>query len=211
LYAQGDGITLRRSNFDQAGYRSAFTIVDSSNVSISGNTFRRSTNRTVRSSGEIIQNSSGTIAGNKFLDGAYLDLRNFYQDKLILANNSFDLIGVSNPTGQFGGSDPFAILVRNSSALSGDLALTFTGVTSFTGGLPIKNLTTATATLAGTFQFKSQADPTAAGVSAFNLVVGGTGSDRNLKGTADSTRPGIVLLERGTVSLCHDPVLNVID
>jgi len=186
LYAQGDGITLRRSNFDQAGYRSAFTIVDSSNVSISGNTFRRSTNRTVRSSGEIIQNSSGTIAGNKFLDGAYLDLRNFYQDKLILANNSFDLIGVSNPTGQFGGSDPFAILVRNSSALSGDLALTFTGVNSFTGGLPIKNLTTATATLAGTFQFKSQADPTAAGVSAFNLVVGGTGSDRNLKGTASS-------------------------
>jgi hypothetical protein len=105
---------------------------------------------------------------------------------LILANNSFDLSGVSNPTGQFGGSDPFAILVRNSSALSGDLALTFTGVNSFTGGLPIKNLTTATATLAGTFQFKTQADPTAAGVSAFNLVVGGTGSDRNLKGTGSS-------------------------
>jgi hypothetical protein len=44
----------------------------------------------------------------------------------------------------------------------------------------------ATASLAGTFQFKSQADPTAAGVSAFNLVVGGTGSDRNLQGTASS-------------------------
>ena len=186
LYAQGDGITLRRSTFDEAGYRSAFTIVDSSNVTISGNTFRRSANRTVRASGEIIQNSSGTIAGNVFLDGAYLDLRNFSRDSLILANNSFDLSGVSNPTGQFGGSDPFAILVRNSSALSGDLALTFTGVNSFTGGLPIKNLTTATATLAGTFQFKSQADPTAAGVSAFNLVVGGTGSDRNLKGTGSS-------------------------
>jgi Ca2+-binding RTX toxin-like protein len=186
LYAQGDGITLRRSSFDEAGYRSAFTIVDSSNVSISGNTFRRSANRTVRSSGEIIQNSSGTIAGNKFLDGAYLDLRNFYQDKLILANNSFDLSGVSNPTAQFGGSDPFAILVRNASALSGDLALTFSGVNSFTNGLAIKNLTSATATLAGTFQFKSQSGSTAAGVSAFNLVVGGTGSDRNLKGTPSS-------------------------
>lgn len=186
LYAQGDGITLRRSTFDEAGYRSAFTIVDSSNVTISGNTFRRSANRTVRASGEIIQNSSGTIAGNVFRDGAYLDLRNFSRDSLILANNSFDLSGVSNPTGQFGGSDPFAILVRNSSALSSDLALTFTGVNSFTGGLPIKNLTTATATLAGTFQFKTQADPTAAGVSAFNLVVGGTGSDRNLKGTGSS-------------------------
>jgi Ca2+-binding RTX toxin-like protein len=191
LYGQGDGITLRRSSFDEAGYRSAFTIVDSSNVSISGNTFRRSTNRTVRSSGEIFQNSSGTIAGNKFLDGAYLDLRNFYQDKLILANNSFDLSGVSNPTAQFGGSDPFAILVRNSSALTSDLALTFTGVNSFTNGLPIKNLTTATATLAGTFQFKSQSGSTAAGVSAFNLVVGGTGSDRNLKGTASSDWIGL--------------------
>jgi Ca2+-binding RTX toxin-like protein len=186
LYGQGEGITLRRSTFDEAGYRSAFTIVDSSNVTISGNTFRRSANRTVRSSGEIIQNSSGTIAGNVFQDGAYLDLRNFSEDRLILANNSFDLRGVSNPTGQFGGSDPFAILVRDSSALSGDLALTFSGVTSFTGGLPIQNLTTATATLAGTFQFKTQADPTAAGVSAFNLVVGGTGSDRNLKGTGSS-------------------------
>jgi Ca2+-binding RTX toxin-like protein len=186
LYGQGDGITLRRSTFDEAGYRSAFTIVDSSNVMISGNTFRRSANRTVRSSGEIIQNSSATIAANTFLDGAYLDLRNFYQDKLILANNSFDLSGVSNPTGQFAGSDPFAILLRHSSALSSDLALTFSGVTSFTGGQPIKNLTTATATLAGTFQFKSQADPTAAGVSAFNLVVGGTASDRNLQGTASS-------------------------
>ena len=186
LYAQGDGIMLRRSTFDEAGYRSAFTIVDSSNVTISGNTFRRSSNRTVRASGEIIQNSSGTIAGNVFQDGAYLDLRHFSRDSLILANNSFDLSGVSNPTAEFGGSDPFAILVRNGSALSGDLALTFTGVNSFTGGLPIKNLTTATATLAGTFQFKTQSGSTAAGVSAFNLVVGGTGSDRNLKGTASS-------------------------
>jgi Ca2+-binding RTX toxin-like protein len=191
LYDQGNGITLRRSTFDEAGYRSAFTIVDSSNVMISGNTFRRSANRTVRASGEIIQNSSGTITGNLFLDGAYLDLRNFSRDSLILANNSFNLSGVSNPSGQFTGSDPFAILVRNGSALSGDLALTFTGVNSFTGGLPIKNLTTATATLAGTFQFKSQSGSTAAGVSAFNLVVGGTGSDRNLKGTGSSDWIGL--------------------
>ena len=183
---QGDGITLRRSTFDEAGYRSSFTIVDSSNVRISGNTVRRSANRSARFSGVIIQNSSGTIAANKFLDGAYLGLRIFYQNKLILSNNSFDHSGVSNPTGQSGGSDPFAILVRDSSALSSDLALTFSGVTSFTGGLPIKNLTTATATQAGTFQFKSQSGSTAAEVSAFNLVMGGTGSDRNLQGTANS-------------------------
>ena len=166
---QGDGITLRRSTFDEAGYRSSFTIVDSSNVRISGNTFRRSANRSARSSGVIIQNSSGTIAANKFLDDAYLDLRIFYQNKLILSLNSFDHSGVSNPTGQSGGSDPFAILVGDSSALSSDLALTFSGVTQ-----------------AGTFQFQSQSGSTAAEVSAFNLVMGGTGSDRNLQGTANS-------------------------
>jgi len=108
LYGQGDGITLRRSTFDEAGYRGSFTIVDNGNVTISGNTFRRSANRSVRTSGE-------------------------------------------------------------------------SGVT---GGPAIKNLTTAT--LAGTFQFKSQTGSTAAAVSAFNLVVGGPGSDRNLKGTASS-------------------------
>jgi|GEM_PF-5997265 len=185
IYGQGDGITLRRSNFDEAGYRSAFTIVDSSNVVISGNTFRRSTNNTLRSSGEIIQNSSGRVANNQFRDGAYLDLRHFSQDQLILANNSFDLSGVSNPSALFGDSDPFAILVRDGSALSGDLALTFAGVTRFTGGLAIKNLSSATATLSGTFQFQPSGS-TGAAVSAFNLVVGGTGSDTTLLGTASS-------------------------
>jgi Ca2+-binding RTX toxin-like protein len=183
---QGDGIVLQRSRFDQAGYRSAFTIVDSSNVSITANTFRRSSNRTLRSAGEILQNSSGRVASNNFLDGSYLDLRNFANDTLILADNRFDMSGVSNPDALFAGSAPFAILVRDASAFSADLALTFTGVTSFTNGQAIRNLTTATASLPGSFQFRSQSGGSAAGTSFFQLIVGGTGSDRSLAGSGSS-------------------------
>jgi len=183
---QGDGITLRRSSFDEAGYRSAFTIFDSSNVSIAANIFRRSSNRTIRSAGEILQNSSGRMSANTFLDGSYLDLRNFSNDKLILADNSFDMSGVSNAAALFDGSVPFAILVRDASALSSDLALTFTGVNHFINGQAIKNLTTATTSLPGSFQFSSQSGGISAGTSFFQLIVGGTGSDRSLTGSGSS-------------------------
>lgn len=67
-------ITITNSIFDESGYRNAFTLLSTGSATISGNTFKRTTNQTVRSEGETIIDTTATVSGNTFSDGAYLQL-----------------------------------------------------------------------------------------------------------------------------------------
>jgi len=67
-------ITIKNSVFDESGYRNAFTLLSTASATITGNTFQRSTNKTVRSEGETIIDTTATVSGNTFSDGAYLQL-----------------------------------------------------------------------------------------------------------------------------------------
>jgi Ca2+-binding RTX toxin-like protein len=67
-------ITINNSVFDESGYRNAFTLLSTASATITGNTFKRTTNKTVRSEGETIIDSTATVSGNTFSDGAYLQL-----------------------------------------------------------------------------------------------------------------------------------------
>jgi hypothetical protein len=106
VYGQGGALTLHSAFFDEAGYRRTLPVVASSDGASSNNRFRRSSNRTVRASGEILQSRSGTSGQPTFPHGNDLDLPPVPQETVILANNSFDLSGVSHPTAPVGGSAP---------------------------------------------------------------------------------------------------------
>lgn len=67
-------ITINNSVFDESGYRNAFTLLSTASATITGNTFERSTNKTVRIEGETIIDTTATVSGNTFRDGAYLQL-----------------------------------------------------------------------------------------------------------------------------------------
>jgi Ca2+-binding RTX toxin-like protein len=67
-------ITIKNSVFDESGYRNAFTLLSTASATITGNTFQRSTNKTVRSEGETIIDTTATVSGNTFSNGSYLQL-----------------------------------------------------------------------------------------------------------------------------------------
>lgn len=67
-------ITITNSIFDESGYSDAFTLLSTGSATITGNTFKRTTNKTVRSEGETIIDTTATVSGNTFSDGAYLQL-----------------------------------------------------------------------------------------------------------------------------------------
>ncbi len=186
LQAQGDGITISQSNFNENGYRNSLSIWNSSNVVIDRNSFSRPTFPYVRASGETIRNSSGVVSANIFSDGAYLDLRDFCNDTLNIKGNSFLMKGATNPAGLFGGSGPFGILLRDASAFSNSTLTFGTGVTDgnfFEDGLVFKNITSTATSFTGTFLVNL----TVSGVSkTFTQAnVGGTGSDILTGSTGD--------------------------
>lgn len=84
-------ITINKSIFDESGYRNAFTLLSTASATITGNTFKRSTNKTVRSEGETIIDTTATVSGNIFSDGAYLQLG-------YLGNTSNKVVTVSGNT-----------------------------------------------------------------------------------------------------------------
>lgn len=126
------GTTLGESVFDEAGYGSAFMLVNfnppatptSSPVNIISNTiFKRTSNATVRPTGNVLSNVNATLSGNTFQDGSYVDLYNTVSG-LTFSGNTFATID-----GGFG--------IRATPALSG--SPTFTGTNTFTGtGLALK-------------------------------------------------------------------------
>ncbi len=67
-------IVIKDSVFDERGFRNSFTILSTGSASITGNTFKRTTNQNVRSEGETIIDTQATVADNIFSDGAYLQL-----------------------------------------------------------------------------------------------------------------------------------------
>ncbi len=90
LSTQGDTITIRDSLFDESGYRNAITIANSTNVLVSGNTFTRSSFYGNRYTGEKFVNVGGSITGNTFEHGSYLELYDALRP-LKITGNVFDL------------------------------------------------------------------------------------------------------------------------
>jgi len=183
LQVQGDGISITKSNFNENGYRNALSIWNSTNVLIDSNAFSHPAYPFIRASGETIRNSSGVVSLNSFSDGTYLDLRDFCNDILNIKGNSFLMTGASNPAGLFGGSGPFGILLRDTSAFS---SLSFgSGLDAnfFQDGLIFKNTTATATSFTGEFDvFLTNANVFAPFTKA---IVGGTASD-NLTGLASS-------------------------
>ena len=183
LQAQGDGISITGSNFNENGYRNSLSIWNSSNVLIDSNAFSHPAYPFVRASGETIRNSSGVVSLNSFSDGTYLDLRDFCNDTLNIKGNSFLMTDAKNPAGLFGGSGPFGILLRDTSAFS---SLTFgNGIDAnyFQDGLVFKNTTSTATSFTGEFSvYLTKSDIFGPFTKA---IVGGTASD-NLTGLATS-------------------------
>jgi hypothetical protein len=71
LFANGTGITIQNSTFNEGGFGNSVTLYDSS-VTVSGNTFDAEGQRKQR--GQVISNSTGSISTNQFLNGTHLDL-----------------------------------------------------------------------------------------------------------------------------------------
>jgi RTX calcium-binding nonapeptide repeat (4 copies) len=183
LQAQGDGITISQSNFNENGYRNSLSIWNSSNILIDRNGFSHPDFPYIRASGETIRNSSGVIFANSFDDGTYLDLRDFCNDTLNINGNNFLMNGVTNPAGLFGGSGPFGILLRDASAFSNSTLTFGTGVTDgnfFEDGLLFKNITSTATSFTGSF-FLNVTNPANTGFpiskTFVKASVGGTGSD----------------------------------
>jgi Ca2+-binding RTX toxin-like protein len=126
-------VTITGSEFDEAGFLSSFNFVKftapSSTTaapvhSISGNTFKRSSNATVRPEGNVLSNVNATLTNNTFQDGSFVDI-GANVGGLTFSGNTFRTI-----------ADGFGIRV-NSTSLSG--APTFSGTNTFTGnGLALK-------------------------------------------------------------------------
>ena len=137
---QDGGVVLENNVFDESGYLAAFHFYNSPSANnslgdymISGNIFNRTSNKTVRSRGERLENVSAELKGNTFNDGSYLQLNgNVNGIKLASATsvNTFNTIA--------GG---YAILAQrqgSSGALLSGVPM-FTGTTVITGsGLALK-------------------------------------------------------------------------
>ncbi|MFN5466190.1 MAG: calcium-binding protein [Cyanobacteriota bacterium] len=129
------GVTLNGNVFDEAGYLSSFNFFNSSTVSslgaysVTNNTFTRSSNQTVRTRGNRLENVSVALSGNTFSDGAFLDLLGNISG-VTFGANTFNTI-----------ANGFGIRLTNpvsGTPLTGNLPF-ITGSIVFTGaGLPLK-------------------------------------------------------------------------
>ncbi len=124
-------VELINNQFDEAGFLSSFNFLTSADSSplgsytISGNTFFRSSNQTVRSRGNRLENVTATLSNNTFSDGSFLDLFG-NASSITLQGNTFYTVA--------GG---FAIRLQASTQAFAPPVLT--GLNTFTGpGLPIK-------------------------------------------------------------------------
>jgi hypothetical protein len=77
-------VSLTGNTFDEAGYKTSFHFANmrpagapaapTGSYSITGNTFKRTSNATVRNRGNRLESVTATVRGNTFQDGSYLDL-----------------------------------------------------------------------------------------------------------------------------------------
>lgn len=108
----GGAINIASNNFDESGYRNALSIFDSRNVTLTSNTFTRSTatTRFVRSGSNKISNSTATnVSSNTFQDGSYLTLAG---GDGTLTSNTFNGTNIAS-----GSSGPIGIRLEASPSL----------------------------------------------------------------------------------------------
>jgi Ca2+-binding RTX toxin-like protein len=160
-------VTISGSNFDEAGYASSFNFLTSSpiaagNISLTNNTFRRTSNATVRPEGNRLVSVVANLSGNTFQDGSYLDL---YGNVGSVTLNANTFTTIANGYG-----------IRITDPVLGTPTLSGTNV--FTGdGLALKfvKATAGSTTLAGAV--------TVNGSSFSSLIAGGQAAD-TITGTA---------------------------
>lgn len=173
----GGAITITGNTFDEAGYRNALSIFDSVNVTISNNTFQRSSNKSLRSGGEKLLDTSATVDTNTFRDGAYLVLGNTSQPTRTstINNNTFTgLTTAGTATEAITGGLPRGIVLE-----SGNAAITGSTFTNnvFNYVSPIENKT-ATAITLNSMASNTFVDPITGTNKTFSsYYIGGTGSD----------------------------------
>ncbi|WP_315859421.1 calcium-binding protein [Cyanobium sp. Cruz CV13-4-11] len=160
-------VTISSSTFDEAGYASSFNFLTfgstvAGNYTLTGNTFFRSSNDTVRPEGNRLGSVVANLTDNIFQDGSYLDLYGNV-GSVTLHDNTFATIA-----GGYG--------IRVNDPVLGTPTLSGTNV--FTGaGLALKfvKATAGSTSLAGAV--------TVNGSSFSNLIAGGQAAD-TITGTA---------------------------
>jgi len=166
------GTTLGDSVFDEAGFGSSFMLINfnapssptSSPVNIISNTiFKRTSNATVRPTGNVLSNVNATLTGNTFQDGAYVDLYNNISGVTFNANTFSTIAG--------------GAAIRATQSLTG--SPTFLGTNKFSGaGVALKYVSSTASTVvapnylnySGTFEFNSTKTVT-------RLIAFGQGND----------------------------------
>lgn len=181
------GVTLTGNTFDEAGYLSSFNFFNSPTVtslgaySVTGNTFTRTANQTVRTRGNRLENVNVTLSGNTFNNGAFIDL---------LGNISGVTFGANSFTNTL--ANGFGIRLTNpitGNPLVGTLP-NITGNITFSGAaLPLK-LVDATN---NSFKFLQNSTGTTGATATITvnglvfdrLIAGGQGNDNlGISGTA---------------------------
>jgi Ca2+-binding RTX toxin-like protein len=160
-------VTISGSTFDEAGFASSFNFLTfgstvAGNYTLTGNTFFRSSNDTVRPEGNRLGSVEANLTDNIFQDGSYLDLYGNV-GSVTLHDNTFATIA-----GGYG--------IRVNDPVLGTPTLSGTNV--FTGaGLALKfvKATAGSTSLAGAV--------TVNGSSFSNLIAGGQAAD-TITGTA---------------------------
>ena len=180
-------VSITGSNFDEAGFASSFNLLTfgataAGNYTLTNNTFRRTSNQTVRPEGNRLGSVVASLTGNTFQDGSYLDL---YGDvgSVTLNSNTFTTIAggygirVNDPvtgTPTLSGTNQFT---------GGGLALKFvksgSGSYSITAGVTINSTSFDRMTAGG------QSDDTITLASGNNWISGDLGNDTLTGGTGN--------------------------
>jgi hypothetical protein len=180
----GGSLVVSNNSFDEAGYRNALSIFDSVNVTLSANTFFRSSNRNVRGGGEKLKDTTGTVASNKFFDGSYLAVEKVSTGSVTVTGNifaQFDPAGSTIPNPIDGGG-AVGIVLQGASAAS---ALGTVGGNTFSYVAPFVNTTTNAITIgpANSANSNVYVDPITNTTKNFNSYYVGKTNGDNLIGT----------------------------
>ena len=156
-------VSITGSNFDEAGFASSFNLLTfgataAGSYTLTNNTFRRTSNQTVRPEGNRLGSVVASLSSNTFQDGSYLDLYGTLSSTT-LTSNTFSTI-----------ANGYGIRVT-ANGVSG--TPTLAGTTVFTGpGLPLKYLSSTANT-----SYSLTGTTTVNGASIAKLTAGGQGID----------------------------------
>jgi Ca2+-binding RTX toxin-like protein len=178
-------VSITGSNFDEAGYASFFNLLTfgtatAGSYTLTSNTFRRTSNQTVRPEGNRLGSVVASLTDNIFQDGSYLDL--YGNVGSVTLNSNTTIAGgygirVNDPvigTPTLSGTNQFT---------GGGLALKFvksgSGAYSITAGVTINSTSFDRMTAGG------QSDDTITLASGDNWISGDLGNDTLTGGTGN--------------------------